>query len=366
MKKLVSVLIVTALLVTAFALPVNATLLNRMFGDVIADNEVNVMDSTEIQRHCAKLVEFDGLRFKLADFNNDADVNVLDATSIQLYSAKLIENPRFDNEYLDVYVEIEDIDIKPYTGTPLLANKTINFTVLFDDVYNPLDDKYVRYDYTFTGITDKTYNSIYEDIRYSQIGCRFPSAGIYEIEVEVYKSISSGGYTYTKTFEVLPSDELDQKCFVDYTKIGSPFSDPTMPSGVTEVAYKIEVDSASRDLKLPYGYSTKSSNYVALINSKEDYDALLEIDNTVFDEEFFEEKSLVVAVTLGGEYYDLAPITGVAIDEEIMYIRVNAYNNSPFAGQDPPIEVPMETLWYSFVSVDKTDVEHITSVQRVR
>ncbi len=60
-----------------------------MKGDADGDGQVSVMDSTEIQRHCAKMLVITGQCFTNADIDGDGVLTVMDATAIQRYVAKL-------------------------------------------------------------------------------------------------------------------------------------------------------------------------------------------------------------------------------------------------------------------------------------
>lgn len=84
MKKLVSILIITMLLFTAFVMPADATQIVYMFGDVNMDKSLDVIDSTGILRHCAKIDELEHIPNALADFDNDDIITVVDATFIQI------------------------------------------------------------------------------------------------------------------------------------------------------------------------------------------------------------------------------------------------------------------------------------------
>lgn len=365
MKRIIAFVLVAAVMVTAFVLPVNSAVVEYKYGDVTKDDIVDVLDATLIQRHLSKDNELVSIEYELADFDNDKDVSILDATTIQRYCADLIENPRgYDDSYLEFYLEIEDVTIEPVQGTPLLANKAIKFILNFDDVYGVSDNERLKYVYTFTGITDDTYRKTHtEDFGYSHIAWSFPSAGIYEFNVEISKAFRSQKYSYTKRFEVLPMYEFDQKRFVNYSNLSNSASDyPIMPEGATAVEYETVVDNRDYYLKDDYGRSSVSERFVALINTKEEYDRLFEVDNTIFTDEFFEMKSLVVAVSPGYDHYDLSPIKGIAYQNDMLYIRVVYGNNSPF----DDMSSPTTPMWYSFAAVNKVDVENITSVQRVR
>ncbi len=362
MKKLVSVLLTVALMLFVFVIPANANEIDYKFGDVNKDNTVDVMDATLISRHCANILELKHIEYALADFDNDDDVTVLDATSIQKYVANLIEHPR-KSEYLEYYVEIEDINIKPNSGSKLVTDKSILFTVEFDDVYNTENDKNVCYEYTFKGITDETYYEKYvrDLITYPHVGWSFENPGIYEIEVKVYRKYYTGSYTFTKQFEVVPGFEFDEMRFANYNHLGYYYGNfPEKPEGVTAIEYQTVVNCQAAPVGL--GYNSKSTHFVALVHTKEEYDNLFEVENTEFDDEFFNDKSLVVAVSQGTDYYDYFQFAGVSCKDDVLYVSVDHGNSNP----DPMTAAPTAPVWYSFASVDKSDVEHITRVQKVR
>ena len=60
-----------------------------MKGDADGDKNISVMDSTLVQRHCAKVVVITGQCFTNADTDGDKVLSVMDATAIQRYVAKL-------------------------------------------------------------------------------------------------------------------------------------------------------------------------------------------------------------------------------------------------------------------------------------
>ena len=54
-------------------------------GDVNGDGNVDILDSTEIQKFAAELIELTDEQFELADINDDGFVDVMDALQIQKY-----------------------------------------------------------------------------------------------------------------------------------------------------------------------------------------------------------------------------------------------------------------------------------------
>lgn len=362
MKKLVSIFIITALLVTAFVLPANATNIDYMYGDVNMDNDLNVLDSTAILCHCAKVVELKHIAGALADFDNDSRITVMDATSIQMYKAKLVEHPRND-EWLEYYVEIEDLNIG-YENDLLLTEGTVSFKPVFDEIYNTTGDKNVVSKYIFKGITDETFEESYPEIGYQNgvsMYRSFSEPGVYEVTVYVKKEYEFGTYSFTKQFEVLPRIEFDGKLFTDYSDYSNYWDDyPRPPEDASEVDYEIVLNSSAMHLDNSYGSVFRSERCVALIHTKDEYDRFFGVNNTKFDDEFFATKSLVVALSRGYEYYDYSKIHNIIMKDDVLYVGVAYGNNSPYEG----IELPVAPMWYSFASVDKADVEHIRAVQR--
>ena len=54
-------------------------------GDVNGDGNVDILDSTEIQKFAAEMIELTDEQFELADINNDGFVDVIDALLVQKY-----------------------------------------------------------------------------------------------------------------------------------------------------------------------------------------------------------------------------------------------------------------------------------------
>ncbi len=362
MKRLISFLLVGAVLITALVLPVGAVKVDELYGDVNKDDIVDTIDATIIQRHIAKLDELVSLEHALADFNNDKEVTVLDATAIQQFSAKIIDNPR-DEEYLEFFVEIDDIVIESLFGNEIIEDKAVKFLAVFDEVYDYNNAGRLKYSYTFSGITDESYKRTHISDNPDMVTWSFPSAGIYEVKIEVSRIYYPEVYSFTKRFEVLEGFKFDGKRFVDYNNLSNNASDyPFAPEDAVDVDYDIAFDNKWEAFCGDYGRNTVSERFVALIHTKAEYDKLFEVDNKIFNDEFFETKSLVVAVSPGYDYYDLSPIKAVSCKDGVLYVRVVYDNNSPFEG----MAAPTAPSWYSFVSLDKADVENITAVQRVR
>ncbi len=367
MKKMFATILVLSLMIPAFVLPSNATLIEYRYGDVTKDDSVDILDATQIQFHLANIEKLVGIDLALADFDNDNEASILDATAIQQYLAQLIDDPRGTNNYLEFYAEIKDIIIEPAYTTLLLEGESVRFQAVFDDIYHISDDGTVNVEYTFTGITDPTYSKTYTHIsKYvPYVSWSFPSEGLYEVNVKVSKRSHNGSYSYTKRFEVLPVYlfEFDQKRFVDYSDLTNSYLDyPSAPEDAVAVDYEAVWNDIYIHNGNDNGYKNTSERFVALVHTKEEYDKLFGIDNTDYTDEFFENKSLVIAVSPGYDHYDLSPIKGLSMKDDVLYVKVVYGNSYP----DPNVAHPTAPTWFSFAAVEKADVENIASVQRVR
>ena len=61
-----------------------------LLGDTDLDNELSILDATEIQRVLAKIIKWSDSKLEfVADFDQDGDVSIMDATAIQRRLAKL-------------------------------------------------------------------------------------------------------------------------------------------------------------------------------------------------------------------------------------------------------------------------------------
>ncbi len=60
-----------------------------IFGDADLDGEISVLDSTEIQRHSAKIITLSSAAMRCGNVDGDDVITVMDATAIQMHIAKI-------------------------------------------------------------------------------------------------------------------------------------------------------------------------------------------------------------------------------------------------------------------------------------
>lgn len=218
----------------------------RLIGDVDDDNDVSILDATEIQLAEAKLAELNAGTC-VADFNRDGGVDVLDATAIQLHLAGLNNEPDINEEMV------------------------IRTSSSYDELWNL----------------------------------------------------------------------------------------PYMTDDVALLSFDMEFDKQQfSDVVYNYGVTGECFT-VAIIKSNEQYNYLFNENAPKYDDEFFDNKWLVVALTRGWCHQARAPITDVAIAGDTLYVRANVYV------PEGPIS-PTEPFWLSIVSVDKTELLYVTDIVKVK
>lgn len=68
------------------------TLPPYILGDVDGDNEVSIMDATEVQKVVAQIVILDDVKKLAADADRDGGISIMDSTQIQLFVAQVIDS----------------------------------------------------------------------------------------------------------------------------------------------------------------------------------------------------------------------------------------------------------------------------------
>ncbi len=127
MKKLVSVLLVLIMLVSACIVSANATTPPRgTVGDADGNGDVDIMDATQIQLMIAKLCEYDDEDAIYADVDLDREVTILDATDIQLWLVGLLKGSKINYWYnSDMYTDDFYYD---YLSGSAVAGVPVTFT----------------------------------------------------------------------------------------------------------------------------------------------------------------------------------------------------------------------------------------------
>ncbi|MBQ8057274.1 MAG: dockerin type I repeat-containing protein [Ruminococcus sp.] len=134
---------------------------------------------------------------------------------------------------------------------------------------------------------------------------------------------------------------------------------PYMADDVALLSFDMEFDKQQfSDVVYNYGVTGECFT-VAIIKSNEQYNYLFNENAPKYDDEFFENKWLVVALTRGWCHQARAPITDVAIAGDTLYVRANVY-----VPEGPTS--PTEPFWLSIVSVDKTELLYVTDIVKVK
>lgn len=355
MKKFVSLLLVIVTLVSLAVLPSSAMPRPYSYGDVLGDDDINILDATEIQRHLARFIELDDLRYELADFNKDGKRNLIDATDIQRYLANYMESvPRKDSFY--ALVKIDDVNFsKPSKRVDVKDEVVISVDASIN--YPIIETGPLKYDYTIVHIDSKTITT-YEDCG-SSFTYNFDKAGLYRIDVEVYDNYDG----YDKLilhYQVMEDYTFDEFLYVYYDdKYSSDYKyngKPEMPSDAID--YEI---LCCEDLTFDGSEKIKADccNFASVITTKEQYDSIFDVELDGIDDEFFETNCIVGICTFLSSYGCEGKLDGLAVDGDTLYFEANEYLDLT-AGMYPH---PMEALWMFIAKVSKADVENVTDIE---
>lgn len=82
-RKLTAFVLTAVLLLSCFVVTAGAVPMPDQIGDVNNDDAVDITDVTLIQRHLARMIDFDAYALVKADFDNDREVTTLDVTALQ-------------------------------------------------------------------------------------------------------------------------------------------------------------------------------------------------------------------------------------------------------------------------------------------
>lgn len=124
--RIFSILLVFALIISAFAIPVSAAIPPQKYGDVNLDAIIDVTDATQVQRYLAKKSD-SVFELEAADVDSDAFISVMDATLIQKYVALLLDKfPAGEYFLIDKYFYSVTAD---YDNDKAITNAPVTFFV---------------------------------------------------------------------------------------------------------------------------------------------------------------------------------------------------------------------------------------------
>ncbi len=137
---------------------------------------------------------------------------------------------------------------------------------------------------------------------------------------------------------------------------------PEMPEDVTAIEFDyIYTYMDFKNYPSSYFESIDKNDIYAIATSKEQYDKFMNIYNDEFDEEFFETKSVVIAIRRTSNLGVSAPIADLSIKENILYFRANESYPEP-----PEVVQPVGAFFTSIVPVDKSVLADVTDIVRVK
>ena len=107
----------------------------NLIGDIDDDNDITIMDATEIQLIIAKLKE-QYVEICVSDFDRDGELTVLDATAIQRNLAKVDEQPVV-NEEMVFSDSSQSLSYMPWYAEALFFDYEYGRTQVHNSIYKP-------------------------------------------------------------------------------------------------------------------------------------------------------------------------------------------------------------------------------------
>ncbi len=199
MKKLVSILVVMAILVGACVISVGATTAPAGYiGDANYDGVTDIFDATFIMRVVAKLEEATAVQELFGDVNKDGKLNIIDATNIQRHVADL--EPDAYVGYWYNYDMLENDFYADYESGVAMAGVPVTFTVNAE-----------------TGSPILSYELYVDDVCVAtsdtnSITYTFDKAGVYEVEMRINAFFATGSIGF-REYEVVEPYESDTPLF---------------------------------------------------------------------------------------------------------------------------------------------------------
>ncbi len=192
MKKLLSIILTTIMLISVAVLPSNAALPPLQFGDLNYDG-VSVVDATIIQLHLVGNYELRPTQIFAADVDADEELTILDATLIQKKLAGLVDEfPAGDECHIDLHF---DALVADYNSSTATVGEYITFEALAHSYCEPLTyEFYINDDLVREKSADNTYK------------VRFTQTGFYEIKCVV---TNKAGLESLEILDLLVNDPVE-------------------------------------------------------------------------------------------------------------------------------------------------------------
>ncbi|MBQ2971049.1 MAG: hypothetical protein IJE16_00690 [Ruminococcus sp.] len=199
MKKIVSLLIVMAILVGACVISTTATTAPAGYiGDANYDHDIDIYDATFIMRVIAKLEEPTAVQELFGDVNKDGELNIVDATNIQRYLVDL-KTDAYINYWYN-YDMLENDFYADYESGRAMAGVPVTFTVNAE-----------------TGSPVLSYELYVDDVCVAtsdtnSITYTFDNPGVYDVEMRINAYFSTGSIGF-RNYEVVEPYESETPLF---------------------------------------------------------------------------------------------------------------------------------------------------------
>lgn len=197
MKKLISFVMVIAVMLSLAMLPANAALPPvGVIGDIDGNWTVDILDATALQNTLVGNVDECDNYFVIADTNGNGVVDVMDATEIQRYVAELPCSEYIDE---DISCDMHTNDFySDYESGSAMAGVPVTFTC---SVYS--GSPVIRYELFVDG------QLVASDRENNSLTYTFPEPGEYDIEMVAVAALETGIFEH-ENFKVVAPYGCDQ------------------------------------------------------------------------------------------------------------------------------------------------------------
>lgn len=238
MKKLISIILLSVLLVSAGLINASAVPAPLFAGDADLDGDRTVKDATAVQKHVAKVIDFSLLQLNVADADEDGEITVKDATLIQKAVAKLERIDGAVYPYVDYRGFYANFDSgKAMAGVPVTFTANADS---FSDKANP-----TTYELYINGeLVDKGDKNSFTHT--------FESAGSYDV---IIKCINTFGYSSESgeyAYEVVEPYESETPVIKAFYVNQSSYNDYEFHSADSNITFTAEAIFGAGDYEYAF------------------------------------------------------------------------------------------------------------------
>ena len=186
-----------------------------------------------------------------------------------------------------------------------------------------------------------------------------------EAQLSIFEDVLVADFNRDKSMDIMDATAIQMKLagFDAVTEINYDMvyathnNDYQVDTGIKDVEYGV-LYNGYQDFG---SHNMPSDHFAVIVKSKEQYDAVFNFDNDVYDDEFFRDKWIVATVNTVYDAQETYRITYLGTRNNVngatLFMRANRVLNDT-DGVSEPIAPP----YFSFVSVDKWEIANVNEI----